>query len=89
MTFELQADRIARMELEVLDLQLQFDSCEKADKFRIGLTLNLRENSLEYVRELSMAGYARADLDTRAGARPQDECIEWYQQHPPGPVINT
>lgn len=89
MTFETQADRIARMTLEVIELQQQFDTCDKADKFKIGLTLNLRENSLEYVRELSKAGYARADLDTRTGCRPQDEGLEWFEQTPPGPVINT
>ena len=80
MTFETQDNRIARMTQEVIELQQQFDTCDKADKFRVGVTLNMRQNSLEYVRELPTAVYAMADLDTRVLARPQDAGIDWQHQ---------
>ena len=83
MSLETKKDRIARMEREVIDLQLQYDTCAAADKFRIGVTLDMRKCSIDYVRTLNHAAYAMADLDTRLCERPQDVGLEWWDQVPP------
>lgn len=69
MTAETKEARCDRMELEIIGLEADFERAAGADIFRIGLALDMRRNSLNYVRDLSRREYEIADLDTRVIAK--------------------